>query len=92
MQAYLDTIGEKAGKTMGRPDDERNGKKFAIAQPSAADRFDLGIKLKGEPAGGRFEEAGTWNAMVTHRVRITDPSQVEAEVLAWLARAYAAVK
>ncbi|MNX36585.1 hypothetical protein D3C86_668740 [compost metagenome] len=70
----------------------RNGKKFAIAQPSTADRFDIGIKLKGEPATERFEEAGKWNAMVTHRVRITDPAQVDDEVLAWIARAYAAVK
>ncbi|MDB5098145.1 MAG: hypothetical protein JWM80_2566 [Cyanobacteria bacterium RYN_339] len=70
----------------------RNGKKFAIAQPSTADRFDLGIKLKGEPATAKFEEAGKWNAMVTHRVRISDPSEVDAEVMAWLARAYQAVK
>jgi hypothetical protein len=70
----------------------RNGKKFAIAQPSSADRFDLGIKLKGEPTSERFEAAGKWNAMVTHRVRITDPAQVDAEVLDWLSRAYGAVK
>jgi hypothetical protein len=70
----------------------RNGKKFAIAQPSTADRFDLGIKLKGQPAAGRFEEAGKWNAMVTHRVKITDPAQVDDEVLAWLKQAYLAVK
>jgi predicted transport protein len=70
----------------------RNGKKFAIAQPSTADRFDIGIKLKGEPATERFEEAGKWNAMVTHRVRITDPAQVDAEVMAWIGKAYAAIK
>jgi hypothetical protein len=70
----------------------RNGKKFAIAQPSTADRFDLGLKLKGEPAAGRFEESGKWNPMVTHRVRIGDPAEVDAEVLDWLKRAYAAVK
>lgn len=70
----------------------RNGKKFAIAQPSTIDRFDLGIKLKGEAATGRFEEAGKWNAMVTHRVRITDPGQLDDEVMGWLSRAYAAVK
>jgi predicted transport protein len=70
----------------------RNGKKFAIAQPSTADRFDLGIKLKGEPATEKFEAAGKWNAMVTHRVRISDPAQLDDEVMAWIARAYAAVK
>jgi hypothetical protein len=26
--------------------------------------------------------------MVTHRVRITDPAQIDAEVLAWLKLAY----
>ena len=70
----------------------KNGKKFAIAQPSTADRFDLGFKLKGEPTTERFEAAGKWNPMVTHRLRINDASQVDDEVLAWLAQAYAAVK
>jgi hypothetical protein len=70
----------------------RNGKKFAIAQPSTADRFDVGIKLKGEPATEKFEAAGKWNPMVTHRVRIGDPAQLDDEVMAWIARAYAAVK
>lgn len=70
----------------------RGGKKFAIAQPSTADRFDLGIKLKGAPETERFEAAGKWNAMVTHRVRISDPAQLDDEVMAWIARAYAAVK
>jgi hypothetical protein len=70
----------------------RGGKKFAIAQPSTADRFDLGIKLKGEPATARFEEAGKWNAMVTHRLRVSDPAQIDDEVIGWLGRAYAAVK
>jgi hypothetical protein len=70
----------------------RNGKKFAIAQPSTADRFDLGIKLKGEPASAKFEEAGKWNEMVTHRVRISTPAEVDDEVMSWLARAYQAVK
>ena len=70
----------------------RNGKKFAIAQPSTADRFDLGLKLKGEPATARFQEAGKWNTMVTHRVSLATPGEVDDEVLAWLAKAYQAVK
>ncbi len=69
----------------------RGGKKFAIVAPTA-DRLDLGIKLKGEPATAKFEAAGKWNAMVTHRVRIIEAAQVDAEVMAWLGRAYAAVK
>jgi hypothetical protein len=30
--------------------------------------------------------------MVTHRVRITDPKQIDAEITAWLKQAYDAVK
>ena len=43
---------------------------------------------RGSHATERFEAAGSWNAMVTHRVRITDPAQIDAEVLAWLKLAY----
>ena len=66
----------------------RSGKKFAIVQPSAAERLDIGIKLKGVKPAGRLEAAGAWNAMVTHHVRIDDPKQIDAEVLAWLRQAY----
>ena len=66
----------------------RAGKKFAILQPSAAKRLDIGIKLKNVPQHGRFEAAGSWNTMVTHRVKIAEPGQIDAEVQSWLKRAY----
>jgi hypothetical protein len=69
---------------------QRGGKKFAILQPSTPERFDIGIKLKGAAPDARFEASGSWNAMVTHRVRISDPRQIDAEVLDWLKRAYEA--
>ncbi len=65
----------------------RNGKKFAIVQVSA-ERLDIGLKLKGTKAQGRFAAAGTWNSMVTHRVSITDPSQFDREVIDGLQDAY----
>ena len=65
----------------------RNGKKFAIVQVTT-DRLDIGIKLKGANAAGRFETAGDWNSMVTHRVKISAPQQIDAEVLSWLKQAY----
>ena len=68
----------------------RGGMKFGILQPSSADRLDIGIKLKSRVPSGRFENSGTWNAMVTHRVRISDPKDIDAEVLGWLKAAYAA--
>jgi predicted transport protein len=67
----------------------RKGRKFAILGVTAG-RLDLGIKLKKAPPAGRFEAAGSWNAMVTHRVRITDAKQIDAEVLGWLQQAYQA--
>lgn len=65
----------------------RQGKKFAIVQVTA-DRLDVGIKLKGEPTDGRFEPAGSWNTMVTHRVHVTDPKQLDARLVARLRSAY----
>jgi hypothetical protein len=65
----------------------RKGKKFAIVQVTS-ERFDVGIKLKGAKTTGRFKAAGEWNAMITHRVRIGNPKQMDAELLAWLKQAY----
>jgi len=70
----------------------RGGRKFGILQPSGSDRLDIGIKLKGASADVRFGSAGSWNAMVTHRVRIREPAKIDREVLAWLRRAYHAAR
>jgi hypothetical protein len=67
----------------------RGAKKFGIVQITT-ERMDVGIKRKGVAPTERFEAAGSWNAMVTHRVRISDPQQIDAEVMAWLQQAYAA--
>ena len=48
------------------------------------------LKLKGVAPAGRLEAAGTWNSMVTLRVRVGDPKQLDAELLAWLRQAYEA--
>jgi hypothetical protein len=68
----------------------RSTKKFGILQPSSADRLDIGIKRKGKDSGSRFETAGRWNSMVTHRVRVANPKEIDAEVLSWLKSAYKA--
>ena len=56
---------------------------------AVGERLDLGLKLKGARAAGRLEEAGSWNAMVTHRVRIKDAAELDASVTDWLRQAYA---
>ena len=65
----------------------RSGKKFAVVQITS-DRIDIGIKLKGMKPVGRAETAGAWNSMVTHRVRISEPRQIDREILGWLRQAY----
>jgi hypothetical protein len=68
----------------------RRGKQFAILQPSTATRLDVGINLKGTPAAGRLEASGSFNAMLSHRVRVTKPEEIDAELLGWLKKAYEA--
>jgi predicted transport protein len=66
----------------------RRTTQFATLHPSTKTRFDVGLKLKGVAAAGRLEEAGSWNAMVSHRVRLSSANEVDRELLAWLRRAY----
>jgi predicted transport protein len=69
----------------------RGSKKFAILQITK-DRLDIGVKLKGANTTRRLEPASEWNSMVTHRVRISDPQQIDPEVLGWLKQAYEEVR
>jgi len=68
----------------------RGKNKFAVLEPATPERFDVGLKLKGVAPAGRLAAAGAWNSMVTHRVRIENPKQFDAELLAWLRQAYEA--
>lgn len=69
----------------------RRAKQFAVLQP-AAGRLDVGIQLKGTEPAGRLEASGSFNAMLTHRVRVASASEVDAELLGWLRNAYEAAK
>jgi hypothetical protein len=66
----------------------RRKKQFAILQPSTATRFDVGLNIKGAPPAGRLEASGSWNAMVTHRVRLESVKDVDKDLIAWLKKAY----
>lgn len=66
----------------------RRSKQFAIIQPSTKTRVDVGINLKGEDATERLEMSGSFNAMVSHRVRITNKKEINSELKKWLKHAY----
>ena len=61
---------------------------FALIQPSTKTRMDLGLKLKGVDPGGRLEDSGPFGAMCTHRIQLTDISDVDDEVIGWIKEAY----
>lgn len=66
----------------------RRKKQFGLVQPSTKDRVDLGLNLKGDAPAGRLEASGSFNAMVTHRVRLASEADIDAEVGAWIRAAY----
>jgi hypothetical protein len=66
----------------------RRSKQFACVHPSTKSRLDLGLQLKGVAPAGRPEKSGSWNAMVTHRVRIETAKDFDADVKRWLKQAY----
>ena len=66
----------------------RRTTQFATLHPSTKTRFDVGLKLKGVAPAGRLEAAGSWNAMVSHRVRLESASEVDSELIGWLRKAY----
>ena len=66
----------------------RRSKQFALVQPSTATRLDVGINLKGVAPTKRLEASGSFNAMVSHRVRVESADEIDAALVGWLKRAY----
>jgi hypothetical protein len=65
----------------------RRNKQFALIQP-ASNRVDVGINLKGTKPTGRLEASGSFNAMVSHRVRVASKTEIDAQIIGWLREAY----
>lgn len=70
----------------------RRAKQFALIQPSTATRVDVGIILKDVEPVGRLEASGTFNAMVTHRVKVSSAKEVDRQLVGWLKKAYEGAK
>jgi hypothetical protein len=91
VEAFVKTLGSDAEisikKTMVS---FRRKKQFALIQPSTRTRVDLGINLKGMEPEGKLEASGSFNAMVSHRVRLSAPEDFDESTKAWLLKAYEA--
>lgn len=66
----------------------RRNKQFALIQPSTKTRLDVGVNLKGNDATERLEVSGSFNAMVSHRIRLSEAGEVDKELIGWLREAY----
>lgn len=63
-------------------------KQFALIKPATKTRIDLGLKLKDKPTTERLENSGPFGTMCTHRVKLSDVSEIDTELKNWLKEAY----
>jgi predicted transport protein len=63
-------------------------RQFILVKPATKSRIDLGFKLKGKPTTSRLEDSGPFGTMCTHRVQLTDVSQVDDQLKGWIKEAY----
>ncbi len=65
----------------------RRSKQFAMIGPATNSRVEVGLNMKGVPATGRLEELPP-KGMCQYKVKVTDPAQVDAELIAWIKLAF----
>lgn len=61
---------------------------FALVKPATKTRIDLGLKLKNKPTTERLGDSGPFGTMCTHRVQISEVTELDQEVKDWLFEAY----
>lgn len=65
----------------------RRQKQFAMIGPPTNSRVEVGLNVKDLPADDRLIEQSK-GSMCNYVVRLTDPSEVDADLLGWIAAAY----
>jgi hypothetical protein len=63
-------------------------RQFILIKPATKRRIDLGFKLKDNPTTDRLENSGPFGTMYTHRVRLSDESEINKELKEWISEAY----
>ncbi len=63
-------------------------RQFILIKPATKTRIDLGFKLKDKPITERLEHSGPFGTMCTHRVRLTNETEVDQELKDWIMEAY----
>lgn len=67
----------------------RRKKQFATLGPATKTRFEVGLNMKGVDGTERLLALPP-GGMCQYKVNLTDPAEVDAELLAWIRRAYEA--
>ncbi|MGH8051754.1 MAG: DUF4287 domain-containing protein [Arenimonas sp.] len=65
----------------------RRKKQFAMLGPATTTRFELGLNLKETAGTDRLLEQLP-KGMCSHKVKMSDAKEADAEVIAWIKRAY----
>jgi predicted transport protein len=63
-------------------------RQFVLIKPATKTRIDLGLKLKDKATTDRLGNSGPFGTMCTHRVQLTDVSEIDDELKAWISEAY----
>ena len=63
-------------------------RQFVLIKPAAKTRIDLGFKLSDEPITDRLEGSGPFGTMCTHRVKLSEPQEIDSELKEWIKEAY----
>ncbi|MBF7071803.1 DUF4287 domain-containing protein [Glaciecola sp. MH2013] len=66
----------------------RRNKQFAIIQASTKTRVDLGLQLPELESKGRLETSGSFNKMVSHRIRLESLDDIDCELIDYLELSY----
>ena len=65
----------------------RRRKQFAQIGPATNTRVDIGLNMKEVPARGRLEALPP-GGMCQYRIRVTAPSEIDAELVGWVRQAF----
>lgn len=63
-------------------------RQFLLIKPATKTRIDLGFKLKDKPTTERLENSGPFGTMCTHRVRLSETSDIDGQLKNWISEAY----
>ncbi len=87
LAAIAESLGEDVEKVIQKTGVSfRRSRQFALIQAPSSKRIQLGLNLETTPRGGRIVEM---SGMCTHKVNLTDASEVDDEIAGWIAQAYA---